>query len=159
MKLSKGSNWVTFHATVGEAESLLKTKYLAFEHAETGAPHIACEEYSIPKHLSDHIDFVTPTLHFDVKPEAPKGGRLSKRQVPANAPDAKSVGNPGSAPGAGSIPKLGQWINPKQIITELENCDKQIVPDCLRALYEFLPNNHANPANSYGIVELSLIHI
>jgi len=153
MKLSKGSNWVTFHATVGEAESLLKTKYLAFEHAETGAPHIACEEYSIPKHLSDHIDFVTPTLHFDVKPEAPKGGRLSKRQVPANAPDAKSVGNPGSAPGAGSIPKLGQWINPKQIITELENCDKQIVPDCLRALYEFLPNNHANPANSYGIVE------
>lgn len=153
MKLSQGSNWLSFHATVGEAESLLKTKYYTFEHAETGAPHIACQDYSIPRHLSDHIDFVTPTLHFDVKPEAPKGDRLSKRQLPVSDVDTKSIGNPGTIPGAGSLPKFGGWLKPWNIIKQLQNCDNQITPDCLRALYEFTPNTHANPANSYGIVE------
>ena len=39
------------------------------------------------------------------------------------------------------------------IIQELESCDTQIVPDCLRALYQFPNSTTPNSQNSYGIVE------
>lgn len=56
-------------------------------------------------------------------------------------------------PSNGFHPKKGEDINIENIITELEECDEFIVPDCLRALYLFPPNIAANPKNSYGIVE------
>lgn len=42
------------------------------------------------------------------------------------------------------------------LISQLENCDKVITPNCLRALYEFPPGITNNTKNSYGIVEVSL---
>jgi len=62
IKQSQGLNWLEFDATVDEAEELLKTKYNVYEHEETGQPHVACEEYSIPSHLKEHIDMVYPTV-------------------------------------------------------------------------------------------------
>jgi tripeptidyl-peptidase-1 len=29
--------------------------------------HVACDEYSVPSHISSHIDFVSPGVHFDAK--------------------------------------------------------------------------------------------
>lgn len=53
-----------------------------------------------------------------------------------------------------SIPKWNnQYLAKNDIIKELSNCDKQITPNCLRALYKFPPGFTANPKNSYGIVE------
>ncbi|GAM84188.1 hypothetical protein ANO11243_021810 [Dothideomycetidae sp. 11243] len=132
---SGSGSWLKFDATVEEAESLLRTKYHKFEH-ENGQPHIACDEYSVPAHLKRHIDLITPSVHFDAKLVKPK-----------------SVGKPWTETGAGNLPKLGQYISPHDIITQLNNCSNQIVPNCLRALYEFPPNLGANPRNSYGIVE------
>lgn len=147
---SQSLNWLTFHASVDEAESLLKTKYHVYEHATTGQAHVACDEYSIPQQLQSHVDFVYPTLHFDAKLKSPKDdGYLSKRDLEARGAD--NLGRPGS----GSLPKLGKLLGSKwqSIWQELENCDNQIVPDCLRALYEFPPNFVSSSKNSYGIVE------
>lgn len=87
-----------------------------------------------------------PTVHFDAKVLPRELDASRKRAV--NAGTHKGQGWPGS----GSLPKTGQK-GPSGPFTELENCDVNIVPDCLRALYEFPPNFEANPKNSYGIVE------
>jgi len=149
IKQSQGLNWIDFDATVDEAENLLHTKYHVYEH-ENGQPHVACDEYSIPSHLQEHIDLVYPTVHFDakVKPRD-NDSSLEKR---AHTPGVyKGVGLPGS----GFLPKGGWRIgrhkhNPW---ADLSTCDEYTVPNCLRALYKFPVNNQANPRNSYGIVE------
>ncbi|KZF23723.1 hypothetical protein L228DRAFT_122834 [Xylona heveae TC161] len=155
IRLSQGLNWIHFDASVAEAEKLFKTEYYVYEHA-TGQPHVACEEYSLPSHLRKHIDFVSPTVHFDAKLRRRDENELQKRQKSAEGKNvvpgtAKSI----SKPGSGSLPKLGASIDIFGILEELSNCDKYITPDCLRALYLFPPNLFANPKNSYGIVEYS----
>ncbi|KAH7903358.1 peptidase S8/S53 domain-containing protein, partial [Hygrophoropsis aurantiaca] len=94
-----------------------------------------CESYHLPAHVTPHIDFVTPTIHFDAK--------ISKRSTTHPIP----VG----APGQGITPKTTGQIN--NIITHLEDCDQQITPECLRALYGFYYEPVAADKNSFGIVE------
>lgn len=142
---SGGLNWIKFNATADEAESLLKTEYNVYEHSN-GQKHVACEEYSLPSHLKEKVDFVLPSVHFDMKlKQRSNDDALAKRDDPV----AKAVGQPGSW----STPKLGELISKSKIIKELEDCDVQITPDCLRALYKFGPNLLANSKNSFGIVE------
>lgn len=129
---AQGGNWLQFDATVDEAEGLLNAKYHVYEHS-SGQPHVACDEYSLPSHLKEHIDFVTPSVHFDSKltgGSAYNGLKKNKRSV------ADSVGRPGS----GSLPKLGSdhGFGKNSIIKQLQQCDEQIVPNCLRALYEYV---------------------
>ncbi|TIA00780.1 subtilisin-like protein [Aureobasidium pullulans] len=146
VKLSKGKNWINLEASVDQAESLLNTKYHIYEHGATGQPHIGCDEYSLPKHLKDHIDFVTPSLHFDTRVRE-RSDKLDKREV---TPDTgKSIGQPGSW----STPHLGKYINKSQFIKELEQCDEQITPNCLKALYKIPKSTGKSVKNSYGIVE------
>ena len=151
VKQGQSLGFLEFEATVDEAEGLLDTKYNVYEHTKSGQPHVACEEYSIPSHLTEHIDFVYPTVHFDAKVKRDENGAaLDKRSNGAIKPGRdKSVGKPTS----GSLPKLGHYMPPSDIITELSKCDTQIVPDCLRALYSFPEGSSSNPKNSYGIVE------
>ena len=154
---SQSLGWLNFDATIKEAENLLQTKYHIYKHA-SGKPHVACSKYHIPEHVAPHLDFITPTVHFDTKiPQAAVDmNKLEQREVPTAAAGvpvrdkaALGVGSPNS----GSLPKKGTDINIKGILDELKNCNKYITPNCLRALYEFPPGFTANPKNSYGIVE------
>lgn len=134
IKLSPTKGWLEVASTVEEAEHLLLAKYHVYDH-ETNAKHIACENYRLPEHVIPHIDFVTPTIHFDAKIE--KRDRFSK--VP--------IGQPSQ----GSIPKTtGQVEN---IFDQIEDCDKQITPICLRVLYGLWYEPVSGNNNSYGIVE------
>lgn len=169
---SQSLGWLHFDLTVGEAERLLKTEYHVYKH-KSGTPQVACSEYSVPDYVREHVDFITPTVHFDNKIQPPRdehnpkvkrrnaeplndrGNQVVQRDasstaavgVPVETNKAEKVGSPVS----GSLPKPGGTIS--KILGELENCDVQIVPDCLRALYKFPPNVAAVPGNSYGIVE------
>jgi tripeptidyl-peptidase-1 len=116
---SQSLGWLNFDATVDEAESLLKTKYFVYEHEETGQPHVACEEYSIPTGLKGKVDFITPTLHFDAK--------VKPREVSSEV--EKRAINPGS-PNSGNIPKYVP-VAKNNIITQLSDCDKQVSIDRL----------------------------
>ncbi|KAN0090293.1 Peptidase S8/S53 domain containing protein [Hyaloscypha variabilis] len=160
IKQSQSLSWLHLDVTVSEAEDLLNTQYFEYKHATTGQAHFACEEYSLPEDIKKHIDFVTPTVHFDVKLENPKKRRslnereiaIAKRQMTARDHNVvPGIGHSIGSPGDKSLPKSGGKIS--NIINELENCDISIVPDCLRALYEFPPNFPTSSKNSFGIVE------
>lgn len=113
---SQSLGWLKFDATVAEAESLLKTEYHLYKH-ETGKPHVACSSYNIPKHVMPHVDFITPTVHFDVKiPQAvakPVEKRAPSTTAAAGHPVATKAALGIGAPSSGSLPKKGAQINIK----------------------------------------------
>jgi len=147
VRLSKSGGWVHVDVTVEEAERLLGTEYHVYQYGgEGGREHIACKEkYHLPEHVSKHVELVMPTLHFDVK--VIRDGSAAKRDSP---PGYKNMGRPGSG-----------IVNPKftgaieTVLTELANCDQQITPDCIRALYNFVYEPQATDKNTIGIVEYS----
>lgn len=114
----------------------------------------------MPEDVQRHV--ITPTVRFDIKLETLKKKRdmdanevkVTKRQTTVaghyvQPRTAKAVGNPNN----GSLPKAGEKVPFGAILDQLEHCDTSIVPNCLRALYDFPPDFPANPKNSYGIVE------
>ena len=158
VKQSPGLNWLHADIKVHEAESLLKTKYYQYTHAETGQTHVACEEYSIPEDVQNYIDFIMPTVHFDKRVATPNNRReIESYEMQTNKPSKSAIGNkvrPGIGHSIGSpedptLPKLGDAIFPDDILDELDDCDNSITPACLRALY-LLPDSDdfdPNPAS------------
>jgi len=48
---SVNKQWMQFDASAFDLESLLNTEYHMYEHAETGKPTVACDEYVIFKFM------------------------------------------------------------------------------------------------------------
>lgn len=86
IKQSQSLGWLQLNVTVNEAQNLLKTEYFKFKHT-SGAPHIGCTAYHIPESVRKHIDFITPTVHFDIKTTQPKQEYARKSQS-KNVPSA-----------------------------------------------------------------------
>lgn len=143
---SRGRNWLKFEATIAEAEGLLRTKYNVYEH-DSGATHIGCDSYQVPKHIQDHVDFIVPTLHIDAHVE--NRGPSQKRDMSSN----QETGNkrhgpmPIVKPGA-VIPDLTEMLKSKPNRTAL--CNILIFPECLQALYKIPIPTKMNPKNSFG---------
>ena len=140
--LSRSRGWVLFDATVEEAERLLEAEYHVYGHGESGRRHVACGEYHVPRHVQAHIDFVTPTVHFDVQ--------VRERGVEGRAPGADGIGA-----WRGRHPtKMAHASEP--VVDDLAHCSGNITPDCLRALYGIpvLPADaKVHPNNSFGVVQ------
>ncbi|CAJ2503639.1 Uu.00g110330.m01.CDS01 [Anthostomella pinea] len=151
--LSPSSSWVQTNITIAEAEKLLKTSYFAYQH-ESGQYHVACEDYSLPENLRQHVDFITPTVHFDVKVNRsnakraldPHGSEILNRHISES-----------KARKAADLYRRGINVNETSTdnATELAHCDTLMVPDCLRALYGIPADVPVAANNSYGIVEYS----
>ena len=151
ISLSQSKSWISLDTTAAEAEALLQTQYHIYEHS-SGQAHVASELYSVPAHLSeDHIDIIMPTVHFDVKlvPGRPGSGDFLRKRLNFKRDDGSAT----IPTNNGSLPKPGKEISAAAIITDLSQCDTQIIPDCLRALYNFTQGSLASSSNSYGIVE------
>ena len=150
ISLSRGRNWLNVNASITEVEALLKTEYKVYEHT-TGQKHIACEEYSVPQNVSEHIDLIMPTVHFDTKIIGDPEQRKTKR-------DPNAAFQPGSSDNNGWLPKKGPTIigpgadpDIAPLPFALTTCNTQITPDCLRALYNF--TNGTLAKSSYAVVE------
>lgn len=158
--------WVAFDATVEEAESLFQTKYFHWTHPQSssGVSFPAVEEsYSLPAHIRPHIDFITPTLHFDMKlgkkSHSDDSVKLEKRD---DAPVLEKRINgttkiPLGSPMSPTVPKYISPTNPFQVFFgNTSQCDQYITPACLRALYNLptLPTIlPSNSKNSFAVVE------
>jgi tripeptidyl-peptidase-1 len=124
--------WLEVNVTVNEAEQLLRTEYHIFERTDTGTVHIACNEYSVPRDIQQHIDFITPTIGFTAT------AKKIRRSVSV-------LTSPVSRTRLNSVD-----INPDD---DLSTCAASITPNCLRALYGIPRGTTSHPNNSYGIVE------
>ncbi|EPS94928.1 hypothetical protein FOMPIDRAFT_1025983 [Fomitopsis schrenkii] len=154
VKIGTGGSWMKVNVTVAEAERLLGTEYHVYQYGDDESyTHVGChEKYHLPEHVSKHIDIVSPTLHFDAMPRGPAGQwqKVGGRDTSStNASySAHAIGQPGFGT---SFPKTKGTI--QGIFNELENCDEQIVPNCLRALYDFVYYPLVPDKNSLAIVE------
>lgn len=142
---SRSLGWLGFNATVDQAESLLKTRYYSYKHS-SGKSHVGCLSYHIPEKLRAHVDFITPSVHFDVKlPQPTKNNeKIYKRINPRDTVGVEDVD---------SLPKKGANVNTGDDLGDLGNCDELITPNCLRGLYRIPFGKTANAGNSFGIVE------
>ena len=182
IKTSRSKGFLHLDATIQEAQDLLKTEYFLFDH-ETGTKHVACHEYSLPEHVVDHLDYVTPSVNFDTplpkthitenleSESKDQAGNLAKRQTQvsnllqglttAAGSYIQSVGNLLGAAGRPYSPIKPQVRPIPQAgsvsATSLGGCFNYTTPYCLQTMYS-MPNNTAagvNSGNSYGIVEFS----
>jgi tripeptidyl-peptidase-1 len=82
----ENKGWLGLDIPASRAEDLLNTEY--YEYEEKASSHrIGCDVYSLPAHLSEHVDFVKP----GIKLSAP----LRKRTVKRNSAGWPSGGRPG----------------------------------------------------------------
>lgn len=152
---SDNKAWFAFNAPAHQVERLLHTEYHEYEDARTGGVMPACEKYHVPKKIQEHIDYITPGIKL-LAPSDDITDRgyemLQKRQWPPH-------GGPGGPP---VKPPFKSWKpdwphppgghNPH----DLSNCDKEITPACVAALYQIPPGHLADPSNSMGIFEAEL---
>ena len=125
LSFSTGRNWVEFDATVAEAERLLNTEYHLFENTKTGGHRLACDFYSLPKSMRDHVDFVMPTVHLDSLEPSPQAPRAPQRN--------------------------SQFTG----LEELKDCQPYLTIECLREIYNFGPGNYSHKGNEIGIFQMT----
>ncbi|KAH7872402.1 subtilisin-like protein [Lentinula edodes] len=145
IRTSANKGWVEVMASVEEVERLLGTEYHVYKHVETGEEQISCETYSVPADIRKHIDLIKPTVHFNHRPSPKTTTKFKRAASGANLgkPGVSTVG-PKKSPDATPVPP------------SLENCDKMITLDCLKALYDVPDFNPVSTdTNSYGILEFT----
>ena len=99
---------------------------------------VACDSYTLPNHLHEHVELVLPSVHFDA--------HVSRRSDNTRSPSiAHQIGQPSSGTG----PKTTGKISP--IFGNLAACDEQITPDCLKALYNIIYKPIATSRNSFAV--------
>jgi tripeptidyl-peptidase I len=107
VKLSSGRNWITVETSIAAAEKLLNTRYGLYRNARDGSQAVACDEYSIPQSIREHIDLIMPTIHHERLYAAQEDRRVVKRLDVMRAQSANK---------------------------SLETCSQVTTPACLRAL-------------------------
>lgn len=95
IRVSNSGGWVETNVTVAEAEQLLKTEYYVYNHIPTDAQHIGSSlGYHVPEHLVEHIDFITPTLHFNtISSQRAPDLRRRRSTVHSRSTDDDNVGS------------------------------------------------------------------
>ncbi|KAI5121353.1 hypothetical protein M0805_000661 [Coniferiporia weirii] len=142
VKLSQSKSWIEVaNATAEEVEDLLSTEYHVYTHVETGAEQISCHSYHVPQYVREHVDLIQPTVHFNHRPAG--STPMHKRQAGSKSKIHSHLRGP-------------KPMNSDVTITPvLENCDENITPACLQALYSVDYTPVATDKNTYGIVEFT----
>jgi tripeptidyl-peptidase-1 len=136
--VSSGRGWIHFNATVAEAERLLATEYFFYEHEDSGDLNVACDSYSVPSVIREHIDLIIPTVHFNNKINSRHV--LRARQTPTGSTLTPPLGT-------GNASDITQCVG-----------NAVMLPSCIRALYA-VPDGDLDiqAPNSFGITEYAAI--
>lgn len=137
--------WLAIDMPAKDAERLFSTKY--YEHEAPDGQRIGCDEYYLPSHVSQHVDFIKP----GVKLSPPLKKRVVKREEYAH----------GGRPGWPQPPHTGpnthpHWHMPPAahgLPPALQNCGVNITPTCIKALYDLPTPNIKDSENVMGIFE------
>ncbi|KAK8077055.1 Tripeptidyl-peptidase sed1 [Apiospora saccharicola] len=158
---SSNKQWVQFDLPVRRAEELLAADYHIYEHEDNGVQTVACEEYHVPKHIQEHIDYITPGIRLGGLGDTHEA-RGKKRSTysgsdgidrfirPVKMMDPAKLNIAVNQTGA---PDDGPRI-PWNIPFPLDgDCDKYMTPDCIRRLYRVPKGTKAHPDNKMGIFQ------
>ena len=101
----------------------VKTTYHAYQHSPSGTPHVACTKYSVPREVQPHVDFILPSIHFDVPTSREPSvirypNDVEKRNGP-KAGDFRGI-RPLDPSGNGTLPSGFQAQG------ALDKCDEQV---------------------------------
>ncbi|KIJ32809.1 hypothetical protein M422DRAFT_265292 [Sphaerobolus stellatus SS14] len=149
IRLSNSRGWIEFNATTAEVERILETEYHVYTHTY-GGEHIACDSYTVPEHVREHIDIILPSVNFDAR-ALPSGNPASPQRRALK--NGAAINTHIKTNGKKAKPASTSALSPEINSPSLADCDEQIVPNCLRALYNFTSFTVKSPQNSYGIVE------
>ncbi|KAF2722006.1 serine endopeptidase [Polychaeton citri CBS 116435] len=149
----ENKGWLGVDLPVKDAERLFATQYYEHENVK-GEVRLGCDEYSVPGHLVEHIDYITPGVRLS----AP----MRKRAVQKR--DGSDFGGWKPGPGHHGPPHFppghyGPWHKPPgagQLPAELQDCARNFTPPCYRAIYN-IPNAYEKgwnvSGNSLGLYE------
>ncbi|KAI0550421.1 peptidase S8/S53 domain-containing protein [Xylaria curta] len=165
---SANKQWIQFDAAVNQVEDLLMASYHVWEHKVTGAKDIGCDEYHVPKHVRQHIDYITPGVKL-----MGDGGKLRQRTLaqPVDSSEISGMMRKRSRERSSSIeqttdPKVkgplrfAEPIRSEDILDILsgnlslaQGCDTYVTPDCLRQMYGIPKGTTKQPGNKMGIFQ------
>jgi len=134
--------WFAFFATAAEAENLMFAEFHEFEDSVTGGVIPACDQYHVPKHIRQHIDYISP----GIKLMAPVESHREKRAAAMAAAGIESR----------SVHLQKHKTVPSVNPNDLSTCDQLITPACVAALYKIPPGTSKIRGNSLGIFESEL---
>lgn len=115
----ENKGWLALDIPAGRAEELLNTEY--YEYERSGSHRIGCDVYSLPAHVSEHVDFVKP----GIKLSAP----LKKRTVKRGSAGWPGPGWSHPPPHLPHPPHWPHWKPPPQaqgLPPDLQNCGVNI---------------------------------
>lgn len=143
---SDGSDFVSFKVTVQQANKLLNTQYKTYVHSN-GMKAVRTNEYMIPKHLTEHIDYIAPTTRMPIHTKSylpqsydsktKKYNTLTKLHSNINIPSPPHFKYNGSTPNTTSS-------------ISISLCSQLATPECIRQIYGFA-NYQVKAADKNGI--------
>lgn len=151
---SVNKQWLQFDALTHEAENLFKTKYHVYEHSRTGKINVACDEYHVPTHITEHIDYITPGLKLFAADKAgssrpvddEEARSIEKRIFGVTDLKNQKPTQPLKKPLPMPIEKLLELV-------EDQLCNVAITPPCIATLYNITKGTTAAKGNELGIFE------
>lgn len=139
----QNKGWLAVDMPAWQAEDLLSTEY--YEHDTNDGLRIGCDEYSLPAHVSTHVDYIKP----GVKMSPPLSKRVVKRDMwPHHHPHPSPPSGPPHGPPGWQPPPAAGGLPP-----DLQNCGVNITPVCIQALYHIPNATLSDPANVMGLYE------
>ena len=157
-RISQSTNkqWLQFEASVAEIEELINAEYYHYEHHQTGKTNVGCDEYSVPAHVQEHVDYITPGLKL-LTPSMPRNAEERKKLKKRTALDKRVFGV--TTPGAKKpiLPPLKKAL-PQSLQSILASplsalCQLAIIPICISTLYSIPKATKAAKGNELGIFE------
>ncbi|KAK9781494.1 putative Peptidase S8/S53 domain-containing protein [Seiridium cardinale] len=139
IKHYQNKGWLSIDMPVREAEALFRTQYHEVEHK--GTLRIGSEEYYVPQHVQEHIDYVTP----GVKLSSPMRKRSFTKEHAHRSRPYKVAPSPEFWADA--------TTSTLDLSDDLSGCAKNFTPPCYQALYKIPANNTALEGNSVGLYE------
>ncbi|EFW99720.1 protease s8 tripeptidyl peptidase [Grosmannia clavigera kw1407] len=146
---SDNKAWLAFDATVAEAEQLLHTEYL--HDGAAGQALVGVEQYHLPGHIQEHVDYVTP----GVKAVVMDLERRQKRSTTSKKMKAKRVTQTLARNARRKLRPFPRNVG-DVTAANLTACDTVLTPACIQALYNFTaPEVDATVStdNALGIFE------
>ena len=114
-----------------EVENLLLAQFYLWEHRSSEHKDIACEEYHVPRHIQEHIDYVTPGIRMrsrSVKKRRNEVDAVERRSSSKEGLSAYNRNPQGTMIDSGSYP--GSAINST-------SCHIYVTAECIRGtLYQ-----------------------